>query len=87
MSRFANHYYKIYELKVGCFVDFFHHHVMTMSAYTYACMPIAILCLKVEQKQVCEQSLYNYREKIRIELPYSAKFWRKLWRIILCLTC
>ena len=24
----------------------------------YACMRIAILCLKVDQKQVCEQSLY-----------------------------
>ena len=33
--------------------DFWHHHVMTTSARM-----CTILSLKVDQKQVCEQSLY-----------------------------
>ena len=36
--------------------DFWHHHVMTTSARM--CVYITILSLKVDQKQVCEQSLY-----------------------------
>ena len=41
--------------KVDCLVGFFHHPVMTMSAFTHA---YRILCSIVEQKQVCKLSLY-----------------------------
>ena len=41
--------------KVGCFPGFCHHCLMTMSVYMHVCH---YPCLKVEQKWVCEQSLY-----------------------------
>ena len=40
------------DTKVGCFARFCHHHLMTMS------LRIAILCLKVVWKHVCERLLY-----------------------------
>ena len=44
-------------------IDFFHHCMTTMSAHIHVC--IAIFCLKVEHKQVCEQSLQLYRKDIK----------------------
>ena len=44
--------------KVGCFAGFCHHPMITtnvhMHAYRYP-------CLKVGQKQICEQSLYDIK--------------------------
>ena len=48
--------YKEAGLKFGRVFGFRHHCLVTMSNHRYIC--IVILCLKVEQKQVCEQSLY-----------------------------
>jgi len=43
-------------LKVGCLAVFFHHHVTTMSVHMHAYhYPLS---MKVEQKQICEQSFY-----------------------------
>ena len=44
--------YKCNRLECCLFINFFHHCVKAMSVLS---LRIAILCLKVEQKQVCEQ--------------------------------
>ena len=40
----------------GCFADFCHHHLAITSVHTHAYR----YPLKVEGKQICEQSLYVY---------------------------
>ena len=63
--------------KVGCFAGFCHHYLTTMSVQ---CMCIIILCLKVERKWVCEQSLYavktvcyyiNTKNNSKIDFSYN----------------
>ena len=46
--------------KASCLTGFWHHRMTNTSMRTHA---YPILCLKVDQKQVCEQSLYV--EKIK----------------------
>ena len=57
--------------KVGCFAGFWHHHLMIMSVYIHACC----YPLKLEQKQVSEQSLYV--EKIKLALLRKHKEQQK----------
>ena len=46
--------------KVGCFAGFCDHRLMTMSVHTHV---YAILCMKVEWRQVWEWSLYAEKKE------------------------